>query len=361
MVDIAELGPPRSSGHERIFSIADRATGLMAYVAVHDTTLGPAFGGCRMRNYPSRFAALRDAMRLAQAMTCKSAMAGLDFGGGKCVVMGDPARHKTDALLLALAQGIHQLGGIYHTADDSGTSVRDMEVMRRVTPFARGLALPSGKACPAAAYGAFLAIQAAVAHCFGRSDLMNRRIAVQGLGELGMRLCAYLAEAGARLIVADTRADRADQAARDFGAQVVLPEDILSCPADVLSPNAYGGVINDATVPRFRARIIAGAANNQLRFAHHGEALRQRGILFVPDYVVSAGGVIDVAQEGPGYSPALVLRACEAIYQTTARLLRDADRAGLAPSTLADQTVARRIGRRPLGMDRSRLVLEPVS
>ena len=282
-------------------------------------------------------------------MSRKASLAGLPFGGGKCVVLGDPETQKSEALLRALGLAIDRLGGAFLTADDSGTTVRDMDVLRRVTPHARGVPLPSGEACPAAAYGTFMAIQAAIAHRFGRGDLAGRRIAVQRLGALGMRLCAYLAEAGADLIVADTRPERVQQAVWDFGAEAVPVGRILSVAADVLSPNAFGDVICDATLPQIRAAIVVGGANDQLRAPRHGLALHRRGILYVPDYIANAGGLIDVAMEGPGYSPDSVLRECEAIYHTTARLLRGADRLEFAPSHLADQIAAQRIARPETG------------
>lgn len=296
-----------------------------------------------MKAYPSRGAALRDALRLSQAMSRKAALAGLPFGGGKCVVLANPETQKSDDMLRALGRAIDRLDGSYLAADDSGTTVRDMELMRSVTPYARGLPLPSGEACPAAAYGTFLALQAAVTHRFGRSDLGGCRIAVQGLGNLGLQLCAYLAEAGAKLVVADIRPDRVEQVVQRYGATAVPHDRILSAKADVLSPNAFGDVICDASVPQIRAGIVVGGANNQLRSARHGLALHRRGILYVPDYVANAGGLIDVAMEGPGYLPSRVLHACEAIRQTTTRLLREAHRLGLAPSQLADETAAERM------------------
>ena len=358
MVALTELGTALHSAHERVYALTDRATRLEAFIAIHSTARGPAFGGCRMRTYPSRQAALRDALRLSQAMSRKAALAQLPFGGGKCVVMADPKTQKTEALLLALAEGIDRLGGAYLTADDSGTTVRDMEVLRRVTPHARGLVMPSGDACPAAAHGTFMAIQAAVRFRFGRFDLRGRRIAVQGLGALGMVLCDYLARAGADLIVADVVPERVQQAVRNFGAKAVSPDEILSVQADVLSPNAFGDVICDATLPEIRAAIVVGGANNQLRGPRHGEALHRRGILYVPDYVANAGGLIDVSMEGPDYDSARVLRRCESIYHTTLRLLNDADRKGISPSRLADQMAAVGIGRSQIG--RSQIGPAPV-
>lgn len=341
MVTLTQLGTALRSDHERVFAVSDRETRLNAIIAIHSTARGPAFGGCRMRSYPSTRAALRDALRLSSAMSRKAALAGLPFGGGKCVVLGDPDRLKSDALLYALGKAIDRLGGAFLTADDSGTTVQDMDVLRRMTPHARGVPLPSGAACPAAAYGTFLAIQAALCHRHGRREVKGRRIAVQGLGALGMRLCAYLAEAGAELVVADTRPERVQQAVWNYGAEAVPADRILSVAADVLSPNAYGDVICDATLPKIAAGIVVGGANNQLRSARHGLALHQRGILYVPDYIANAGGLIDVAMEGPDYQPDQVLRACEEIHHTTARLLHDAERLGLAPSALADRIAAR--------------------
>ncbi|MGL6209588.1 MAG: Leu/Phe/Val dehydrogenase [Paracoccaceae bacterium] len=343
MVTLTELGKGLCGDHARVVSVTDAATGLQAFIALHSTARGPAFGGCRMKSYPSRGAALRDALRLSQAMSRKAALAGLPYGGGKCVVLGDPETQKSDALLRALGEAIDRLDGSYLTADDSGTTVRDMDVMRQVTPYARGLPLPSGERCPAAAYGTYLALQAAVTHRFGWSDLAGCRVAVQGLGSLGLQLCAYLAKAGASLVVADVRPERVTEAVQRYGASAVPADRILSAEADVFSPNAFGDVICDASVSQIRAAIVVGGANNQLRAARHGLALHRRGILYVPDYVANAGGLIDVAMEGPGYSPTSVLRACDTIRHTTTRLLREALRLGLTPLQLADQMADERM------------------
>ncbi|HEY6918655.1 MAG TPA: Glu/Leu/Phe/Val dehydrogenase dimerization domain-containing protein [Tabrizicola sp.] len=343
MVSLNERVRGAFGSHERVILIRDRATGLEAIIAIHSTARGPAFCGCRMKPYPSRGAALRDALRLSEAMSRKAAMAGLPYGGGKCVVIADPATQKSDALLRSLGRAIHQLGGSYLTADDSGTTVRDMEVMRSVTPYARGFALPSGEACPASAYGTFLALRVAVEHRLGRTGLAGVRVAVQGLGNLGLRLCRYLHEAGAELIVADPQAERVSLAVRDFGAKVVAVDLILSSEADVLSPNAFGDVICDASVPVIRAGLIVGGANNQLRTARHGVALHERGILYIPDYIANVGGVIDIAMEGPGYAPERVLEACKGIGHTTALLLQQAERTGLPTSQLADRLAAERM------------------
>jgi leucine dehydrogenase len=342
MIHLTELGPTLRSGHERVVLVTDGATGLRAFIAIHSTARGPAIGGCRIRAYPSQHAALRDALRLSGAMSRRAAFAGLPFGGGACVVMANPAM-KTDAMLRALGEAVHRLGGNFIITADSGTDVLDLEVIRGVTPYARGLPMTSGEACPAAAYGTFLALQVAVSHRYGKPGLAGRRIAVQGLGKVGMRLCGYLAKAGARLVVADPNADRVAQAASEFDATGVTVRRILSVKADVLTLNAFGDVICDAVLPTLRAPVIVGAANNQLRAPRHGIALDRRGILFVPDYVANAGSLIDVAMEGPGYSPERVLRACESIWHHTARLLCEADLLGVAPSDLAERTAAERM------------------
>lgn len=342
-MELAELGVPRPQDHERVVLITDRVSGLEALVAIHSTALGPAFGGCRMRPYRNRQEALRDVLRLSRAMTLKSAFARLPFGGGECVVIGDPSTAKTKALLLALGRGLNALGGANLTSDDSGTSVLDMDLLRRVIPFARGLPQPDGTACPAAAYGTFQAIRAAASHRFGSPDLAGRAIAVQGLGALGLRLCRYLAEAGAILKVSDLDPARVALAVAELQAIAVSPDRILAEPADVLSPNALGGIFNDTTVPLVRAPVIAGAANNQLQARRHGQALQRRGITFVPDFAANVGGVIDVAMEGPGYSCDRVLAACDRIFDNVHELLSLAGASGAAPFLLAEEMAKARI------------------
>jgi leucine dehydrogenase len=319
-----------------VLFIRDRDAGLRAIIAIHNTALGPAFGGCRMQSYSRPHNGLRDALRLSRAMSYKAALAGLPFGGGKCVVLGDPATAKSEKLLLALGSAIQQLGGRYLTADDVGTSVLDMEVLRRVTRHARGLPDKNGEPCPAAAYGTFMAIKAAVRQRLGRTDLSGVSIAVQGLGSVGLKLCGFLSAAGAVLRVSDLRPERVARAQQSFGATPIPVERILAEKVDVLSPNALGDVFDDRTLPMVRATIVAGAANNQLREAHHGIALHRRGVLYVPDYVANAGGLIDVAHEGPGYDTKRVLQDCGRIYGRTLALIREAERRQLAISALAD-------------------------
>lgn len=323
------------SEHEQVVFVNEPAVGLRAIIAIHNTGRGPAFGGCRMWPYASENEAVRDVLRLSRGMTYKAAVTGLPFGGGKSVIIGDPARDKTPALLHAMGRAVARLEGRYIMADDVGTTVGDMETIRQVTPYAAGLADATGAPCPATAYGVFQGILATAQHAFGRSDLEGLTIAVQGLGSVGFRLCGYLHAAGARLLVADLDAGRVRQAESAFGARALAPEEILYAETDILSPNALGAVFDDSSIPRLRCRAIAGAANNQLAEERHGDALHRRGILYAPDFVVNAGGLIDVAHEGPGYAPATVLTDCERIRGIALEVFDRSTRAGEPPSRTA--------------------------
>src|SRR5262245_16908328 len=278
LLTISRAKIKRFPNHEQVLFVRNRAVGLQAIIAIHSTVRGPAFGGCRMQLYASLHDALRDALRLSRAMSYKAALAGIPFGGGKCVVLGDPATSKSEQLLLALGSAIQQLGGRYLTADDVGTSVLDMEVLRRITPHARGLPGKNGEPCPAAAYGTFMAIRAAVRQRLGRTDLTGVSIAVQGLGSVGFKLCDFLSAAGAALRVSDLRSELVARAQQSFGATPIPVDRILAERVDVLSPNALGDVFDNRTVPQVRAAIVAGAANNQLKEAHHGIALHRQGV-----------------------------------------------------------------------------------
>ncbi len=335
------------NAHEIVSHFQDRASGLRAIVAVHSTALGPAFGGCRMYPYADDEAALADALRLSRAMTYKAALAGVPFGGGKAVIIGDPSHDKSEALLAAMARFVDSFGGRYQTADDVGTTVRDMAFMRRFTPYARGLADVAGEPCPATAYGTYQGIRAVAKYRFGRGDLAGLSVAIQGLGSVGWRLAGYLAAEGARLLVSDIRAETVERAVQAFGAMAVAPDRILFQDVDILSPNALGAVFDDRTIPLLRARAVAGAANNQLARPEHGRMLAARGIAYAPDYVVNAGGLIDVAHEGPGYDRQAVLDHCAEIGATVTRVLARADREGAAPADIADRIAEERIAAGP--------------
>ncbi|PWC38973.1 Glu/Leu/Phe/Val dehydrogenase dimerization domain-containing protein [Azospirillum sp. TSO35-2] len=335
--------------HEQVVFVNEPSVGLKAIIAIHNTSRGPAFGGCRMYPYASEEDAVRDVLRLSRGMTYKAAITRLPYGGGKSVIIGDPARDKTADLLRAMGRAVATLQGRYIMADDVGTTVRDMEVVRTVTPYAAGLPDAAGEPCPATAYGVFQGILAVAAHRFGRqtgnegpgstgldgNDLEGLTVAVQGLGSVGIRLCRYLHAAGARLTVADLNAARVEEAADRFGARPVPADEILFADVDVLSPNAMGAVFDDASIAGLRCRSVCGAANNQLATEAHGVALHRRGILYAPDFVVSAGGLIDIAHEGPAYDPATVLADCGRIRGITLDILQRAARDGQPTSQTA--------------------------
>ncbi len=330
-------------GHEAVIFHADPAFGLEAIVAIHSSVLGPAFGGLRMRAYASDTDALEDALRLSKGMTYKAAMADLPFGGGKAVIIGDPRIRKTEALLRTMGRFIESLNGRYHTADDMGTTVADMDVLRMETRFAHGFADASGKPPPATAFGVFAGIRAAVAQRLGRDDLDGLGVAIQGLGNVGARLARYLAEAGARLQVADIERARVERARDEFGARAVAPERIHAAAVDIFAPCAAGAIINDRTVGEIRASIVAGAANNQLDRPCHGAALKEKGIPYAPDYVINAGGLIDVACEGPDYDPARMLERVARIYDTASEVFERARIEDAPTDLVADRMVRARL------------------
>jgi len=330
-------------GHEQLVFCHDPASGLKGIIGIHSTTLGPALGGCRMWPYANEQAAVDDVLRLSRGMTYKAAVAGLDLGGGKAVIIGDSRRDKSPDLLLAMARFINTLGGRYQTAEDVGTTIADMDVMRRDTPFAHGFALPDGDHCPATAFGVFVGLRTAVRHCLGREDLAGLTVAVQGVGNVGMRLCQYLSEAGAELIVADVSAQATARAAKDFGARIVAPDAIHREPADVFAPCALGGILTDESIAELSAPVVAGAANNQLAEDRHGAVLRDRGILYAPDYVINAGGLIDVACERPNYDVDRVLAKVARIEDTLTKIFERSTAEKFPTNVIADRLAELRL------------------
>jgi len=304
---------PEFDHHEIVSFFHDEASGLRAIIAVHNTRLGKALGGCRMWPYPTEDAALTDVLRLARGMTYKAALAGLPQGGGKSVIIGDPRKDKTPELMQAMGRAVDRLNGAYVIAEDSGTNVDDMRLIAETTRHVGGLADAraqaqgrTGDPSPATAYGVFVGIQAAVRHRYGRDDLRGLRVAVQGVGNVGYRLCRHLHEAGALLWVTDLHAPAVERCVRDFGATAVDMDAIVALDVDVFAPCALGAVLDDASIPRLRAQVVAGAANNQLARPEHDRLLMQRGILYAPDYCINAGGIIDIFYEGPDYDAAVV-------------------------------------------------------
>jgi leucine dehydrogenase len=322
--------------HEQVSFITDHATRLRAIIAIHSTALGPAGGGIRMYPYPDSGQALYDVLRLSRAMTCKSALAGLPVGGGKSVIIGDPRRDKTEPLLEAFGRAVEALGGRYICAEDVGTTPEDMEVVHRSTRFVVGLPGGSGDTSPLTGYGVFHAIRAAVRHRLGRDDLSGLSVAVQGAGNVGRYLMQHLVEAGARVHVADLDEEATRRAAGDFGAEVVMPDSVLYLDVDVLAPCAMGAVLDDETVPKIRAKIVCGGANNQLADDRHGQALAERNILYVPDYVANAGGLLSGASEWMGMGEEELRGRVEGIYDSCSRVFSRAERDGVAPSVAAE-------------------------
>lgn len=333
-------------GFEQLVFCQDGETGLKAIIAIHDTTLGPALGGTRMWPYRNEEEAVTDVLRLARGMTYKAAVAGLPLGGGKAVIIGDPARDKTDDLMRAYGRFVDTLKGRYITAEDVGTCQWDMDMIRQETVHVTGCDPArggGGDPSPFTARGVLFGIRAAVKKRYGADGLQGLTVAVQGLGSVGYNLCRLLAGEGARLVVADINTRAVQRAAGEFGATAVSTEGIYDVQCEVFAPCALGAVVNDQTVERFVCDIVAGAANNVLAEERHGDALRRRGILYVPDYVLNAGGLINVADELFGYQRKRVDERVARIYHTVLEVLAAAEKDGVPTHRAADALAEQRI------------------
>ncbi len=333
---------PAFDNHERVQFCRDEATGLCAIIAIHSTALGPAAGGTRLWTYGSDDEALYDVLRLSQGMSYKNAMAGLKFGGGKAVIMKTLDFEGSDALYERFGEFVDSMGGDYITAEDVGMSVEIMEIVARKTRYVSGLTLKSGKAggdpSPKTAYGIYHGILAAVKTSLGRDDPEGVRVAVQGVGHVGYELCKLLHAAGATLLVADLDEARVDRACAEFGAERVPSAEILFADADVLAPCALGAILHEESIPGIRARIIAGGANNQLRAPEDGQRLADAGILYAPDYVINAGGIISVTCEYFGDVDAQEVTDLVAqIGPRLAAIFDEAERKGEPTNVIADR------------------------
>ncbi len=287
-------------GHEHISYVNDHKTGLQAIIAIHSTALGPAAGGCRMLAYPDTAAALYDVLRLSKGMSYKNAIAGLPLGGGKAVIIGDPGLDKTPELLEAFGRAVERLNGLYWTAEDMNIGTEDMKLISKATSYAAGLETgkaASGDPSPVTAKGVFEGIRIALKHRYGTPKLDGVTVAVQGIGNVGYSLCEMLFNSGAKLIVSDTNEKVLQMASARLNAKVVAPDDIYSVEADIFSPCAGGAILNEETINSLKAHIVAGAANNQLSAPACGTLLFEKDILYVPDYVINGGGIINVASE----------------------------------------------------------------
>ena len=334
--------------HEHIAFCHDRETGLRAIIAIHSTILGPALGGCRMWPYESEGEALTDVLRLSQGMTYKSALADLSMGGGKYVIIGDPRRMKSEALFRAMGRFVDSLGGRYTVAEDVGVSVADVQHMAGETPFVAGIPEKgSGDPSPATAYGVYVGLKTAVKVHFGSADLRGCRVAIQGLGAVGYQLAARLAADGAELVVADIHPDVVARAVDEFGAHAVAPEAIYCQDVEVFAPCALGAVLNDETIPQLKAGVIVGSANNQLAEARHGRILAEAGKLYAPDYLVNAGGVINISHEGPNYKSERAFAHVARIGATLSEVFRLAEAEKIPSSEAADRLAERRLQGKP--------------
>jgi leucine dehydrogenase len=334
--------------YEQIVFFHDPPTGLRAIVAIHSTTLGPSLGGTRFYPFRTEDEALRDVLRLAKGMTYKAAAAGLDLGGGKAVIIGDPKRIKTEELLRAYGRFIETLGGRYITAEDIGTDRDDMAVIRRETRYVTGVAPElggSGDPSPVTAYGVFLGLKACAEEAWQEHTLEGRKVAVQGVGKVGYHLVKHLVEAGAKVVVSDVDVDTVARAVRDFGVETADPDKIHAEECDIFAPCAMGGIIRDDTIPELKCTVVAGSANNQLERPEHGEALAELGVVYAPDYVINAGGLINVADELQGYNPERARAGVESIYRTLRQIFHVARDRHISTSAAADAFARERIGK----------------
>jgi len=333
--------------HEQVVFCSDKASGLRAIIAIHNTTLGPALGGARMWTYASDFDALNDVLRLSRGMTYKAAAAGLNLGGGKAVIIGDPHTQKTEQLFRAFGRFIEGLGGRYVTAEDVGTGVTDMVHIFHETKYVTGIPFElggSGDPSPVTAYGSFCGIKACANVRYGNDSLEGKRIVIQGAGHVASTLAKHLTEAGAKVYIADIYADKAKQVAKDTGAKVINPDEVFDTDCDIFAPAALGGIINDQTIGKLKCEIIAGPANNQLGDEEkHSQELAERGILYAPDYVINAGGLINVASELEGYSQPRALKQAENIYDTLKKILLRSQELGITTNEAANHIVEERL------------------
>jgi leucine dehydrogenase len=330
-------------GHEQVLLSHDPSCGYFGIIAIHDTTLGPALGGTRFWQYSSTEEALTDALRLSRGMTYKSAVAGINLGGGKSVIIGDNKRQDREALFRAHGRFVETLGGRYITAEDIGTSPADMEYIKLETDHVAGLLGLSGDPSPVTAYGVYVGMKAAARFRWGADSLSGKTVAVQGAGKVAYYLMQHLHAEGTKLIVTDIDGDKVKRVMQEFGARSVAPDVIYDQVADIFSPNALGATINDQTLSRLKVEIIAGGANNQLAEDRHGDVLEQRGIVYAPDYVINGGGVINVYGELNRWPSERAKKKAGEIYETLLRIFEMAKRERMPTYRAADRLAQQRI------------------
>ncbi|HOJ10745.1 MAG TPA: Glu/Leu/Phe/Val dehydrogenase dimerization domain-containing protein [Clostridiales bacterium] len=329
--------------HEQLVFCHDRETGLKAIIAIHDTTLGPALGGTRIWNYESEEDAIIDALRLSRGMTYKNAAAGLNLGGGKTVIIGDASKIKSEELFRVFGRYVEGLSGRYITAEDMNTTTQDMAYVNDETDYVVGLEGKSGDPSPVTAFGVFRGIQSAVDEVYGSDDLTGKAVAVQGLGAVGYNVCKHLHEAGAKLYVTDIRKESIERVVNEMDAIAVAPDEIYKVDCDIFVPCAMGAVINDFTVDQLKCKIVAGSANNQLAEEKHGDTLMEKGILYIPDFVINSGGVINVYEEMKGYNKERAMARASTIYDSIKKLIEISKRENISTNKAAERMAEERI------------------
>lgn len=344
------FGQVSFDNHEQIVFCHDKDSGLKAIIGVHNTTLGPALGGTRMWKYNNEWEALNDVLRLSRGMTYKSAISGLDLGGGKAVIIGDSKVDKNPAMIKKFGEFIHSLSGKYITAEDVGTTTEDMDLIHTVTPHVTGISESkggSGNPSPVTAYGVFMGLKASVKHQFGSDTVAGKKVLVQGIGHVGETLVKHLVEEGAIVTITDINEQRVNDVAAKYGVATYMGEDPYSLDVDVYAPCALGATVNDQTIGRLKAKVIAGAANNQLANEDtHGLMVREKGILYAPDFLINAGGIINVYGEIVKYSEGEAMRRTENIYNTTLEIFSLADSKNITTLQAAKEIAELRIAAR---------------
>ncbi|WP_247716454.1 Glu/Leu/Phe/Val dehydrogenase dimerization domain-containing protein [Sinomicrobium weinanense] len=336
--------------HEQIVFCNDKDTGLKAIIGIHNTVLGPALGGTRMWRYNNEWEALNDVLRLSRGMTYKSAVTGLNLGGGKAVIIGDAKTQKTPGLMRKFGAFVDSLGGKYITAEDVGMETADMDIVKEVTPYVTGVSESKGGAgnpSPITAYGVYMGMKAAAGFKFGTDKLEGKKVLVQGIGHVGESLVDHLTQEGARVFISDINEARLQEVSDKYGAVVYAGDDLYAAEVDIYAPCALGATINDNTVHKINARVIAGAANNQLADeTKHGAILKERGIAYAPDFLINAGGIINVYAELEGYGKEEIIRKTENIYNTTGEIFAHSEKNGCTTHESALQVAQGRIDAR---------------
>lgn len=325
--------------HEQVVFCNDKDTGLKAIIGIHNTVLGPALGGTRMWQYATEWDALNDVLRLSRGMTFKSAITGLNLGGGKAVIIGDAKTQKTPELMKRFGEFVHSLSGKYITAEDVGMETSDMDLVREVTPYVTGISESKGGAgnpSPITAYGVYMGMKAAAKYKFGSDNLEGKKVYVQGIGHVGESLVEHLTKEGANVVIADINEERLQHVSSSYGATIYRGDDLYAEQMDIYAPCALGATINDETINKIKAEVIAGAANNQLAVEQkHGAILQDKGIVYAPDFLINAGGIINVYAELEGYGKDEIIRKTENIYNTTLEILENAETNGVTTNMAA--------------------------